>query len=79
MTECQTCDGGQRARGDVLDARDVLLTRQEAADYLRKSAATLERWGRHGLGPKPVMVGRRALYRLVDLRKFVGADTVEAA
>ena len=59
---------------DVFDERDVLLTRPEAAAYLRKSAATLERWARIGFGPKPVMAGRRALYRLSDLRKFTGPD-----
>jgi hypothetical protein len=66
------------ATAAVLDERDVLLTRPEAAAYLRKSAATLERWARIGFGPKPVMAGRRALYRLTDLRAFTGADA-EAA
>jgi hypothetical protein len=60
----------------VLDERDVLLTRPEAAAYLRKSAPTLERWARIGFGPKPVMAGRGALYRLTDLRAFVGATEV---
>ena len=72
----QTRSFGQ---ADVLDERDVLLTRAEAGGYLRKSAATLERWARIGFGPRPVMVGRRALYRLTDLRAFIGADTAEAA
>jgi len=62
----------------VLDDRDVLLTRPEAAQYLRKSVATLERWSRVGFGPMPVMAGRRVLYRLTDLRAFTGGDTKAA-
>ncbi len=66
-------------RTEALDDRDVLLTRQESAEYLRKSVPTLERWARIGFGPKPISVGRRALYRLTDLRAFTGTGTSEAA
>jgi hypothetical protein len=60
----------------VLDERDVLLTRKEAAVYLRKSVPTLERWAREGIGPKPVKINRWAHYRLVDLRDAAkGAST----
>jgi hypothetical protein len=52
----------------VLDDRDVLLTRKEAAAYLRKSVPTLERWAREGFGPKPVKINRHPHYRLHDLR-----------
>jgi hypothetical protein len=52
----------------ILDDRDVLLTRKEAAQYLRKSIPTLERWAREGIGPKPVKVNRVVHYRLHDLR-----------
>jgi hypothetical protein len=52
----------------ILDERDVLLTRREAAKYLRKSVPTLERWAREGIGPKPVKVKRTVHYRLCDLR-----------
>ena len=63
----------------VLDERDVLLTRVEAAAYLRKSVATLDRWAAQGIGPQPVKLGPRTVrYPLLRLRKFIGADT-EAA
>jgi hypothetical protein len=52
----------------ILDDRAILVTRQEAAQYLRKSVPTLERWAREGIGPKPVKVKRTVHYRLHDLR-----------
>ena len=57
---------------DILDDRDVLLTRPEAAQYLRKSVPTLERWAREGIGPKPMRVRRSVHYRLHDLRAAGG-------
>lgn len=52
--------------------QDVLYTRDEAARFLRNSVPTLERWARLGIGPKPIRIGRRCLYRLTDLRAYVG-------
>ncbi len=49
---------------------DVLLTRLEAAQFLRSSVSTLERWARLGTGPVFRLVGRKALYSLTDLRRF---------
>jgi predicted DNA-binding transcriptional regulator AlpA len=67
------------ATAAVLDERDVLLTRPEAAAYLRKSIATLDRWSMQGIGPRPVRVGPRSVrYRLTDLRRFVGAEGAAA-
>lgn len=54
--------------------RDVLYTRDEAARFLRNSVPTLERWARLGIGPKPIRIGRRCLYRLTDLRAFVAGQ-----
>jgi hypothetical protein len=59
---------------DIVDDRDVLLTRPEAAQYLRKSVPTLERWAREGIGPKPVKVNRWVHYRLCDLRDAAGGE-----
>ena len=59
----------------VLDERDVLLTRDETAAYLRKSVATLDRWAAQGIGSRPVRLSPRTVhYRLTDLRKFIGAE-----
>jgi hypothetical protein len=61
-------DFAQPGAAEILDDRDVLLTRKESAKYLRKSVPTLERWGREGIGPKPVKINRTVHYRLCDLR-----------
>jgi hypothetical protein len=60
----------------VLDERDVLLTRPEAAQYLRKSEATLERWARLGIGPKPLKSGPHSIrYTLRSCREAAGTET----
>jgi predicted DNA-binding transcriptional regulator AlpA len=59
-------------RGDIIgtDDRDVLLTRPEAAQYLRNSVPTLERWAKLGIGPRPIRVGPRDVrYTLRSLRE----------
>lgn len=58
---------------------DVMFTRAEAAQYLRRSVPTLERWAALGIGPTFVKVGRRPLYPLRNLRRVVGAVEGEAA
>jgi excisionase family DNA binding protein len=60
------------------DDRDVLLSREEAAAYLRVSLPTLELWARNGEGPRVVRVGRAIRYRLADVRALVeeGASSV---
>ena len=59
---------------DHLSEADVLLTRAETAEYLRRSVPTLERWAAHGDGPPCRMVGGRALYPLIGLRRFAGVE-----
>jgi hypothetical protein len=57
----------------VLDDNDILYTRAEAAEYLRKSPPTLERWAGLGIGPKPLKVGPRDVrYTLRSLREAAG-------
>ena len=60
------------------DDRDVLLSREEVAAYLKCSLPTLELWARNGEGPRVVRVGRSIRYRLADVRAFVeaGASSV---
>jgi excisionase family DNA binding protein len=60
------------------DDRDVLLSREEVAAYLRCSLPTLELWARNGDGPKVVRVGRAIRYRLSDVRSFVEAGANSA-
>jgi len=50
---------------------DILLTRAEAAAYLRISVPSLEAWSRIGRGPKVTRVGARGVrYRLSHLRTY---------
>jgi len=49
----------------------VLLTQAEAADYLRLSERTLERWRVTGSGPAFCKLGRRVLYRAADLDEWI--------
>ena len=59
----------------TLDDRDVLYTRREAAEYLKKGESTLERWARLGIGPKPLKIGPRDVrYTLRALREAVGTE-----
>jgi hypothetical protein len=51
-------------------ADDILLTRQEAARYLRVTVPTLDRWARMGVGPKQIRICNVIRYRLSALRAF---------
>lgn len=56
-----------------LDDRDILYTRREAAEYLKKSEPTLERWAAQGIGPRPIKIGPRSVrYTLRSLRETAG-------
>jgi excisionase family DNA binding protein len=58
----------------VLDDRDILYTRKEAAAYLKKSEPTLERWAADGT-LHPMKVGPRSVrYTLRQLRAFAGTE-----
>jgi predicted DNA-binding transcriptional regulator AlpA len=62
------------------DEQDILLTRAEAAAYLRRSVPTLEAWARDGTGPKVVRMGPRGIrYRLADLRAFIEESSTKRA
>lgn len=53
--------------------RDALLTRVEAAEVLRISYRTLERYDSLGSGPKPTKIGpRRVAYTVGALLDFAG-------
>lgn len=61
-----------------LDDNDILYTRREAAEYLRKSVPTLERWAKLGIGPKPTKVGPRDVrYTLRSLREAAGTSSAD--
>ena len=49
----------------------MLLTIQEAADYLRVTARTLHRWRKQGQGPPCHKTGRKWLYDLAEVQTWV--------
>ena len=56
---------------------DLLLMRDEAAEFLRMKAQTLAVWAcRQSGGPPYVKIGRAVRYRLSDLQRFVEQQTV---
>lgn len=55
---------------------DELLTRDQAAEYLAITPATLARWASRGTGPNFVRVGRLARYRTSDLNDFLSRHEV---
>jgi hypothetical protein len=67
------------AAAATVNDRDVFLTRREAAEYLRKSVPTLERWAKLGIGPRWHRVGKSPLYPLAGLREFTGASVATDA
>lgn len=63
-----------RRRG-VIRPEDEYLTRNEAAVFLKISRQTLDRWAMIGEGPKWHIVGRKALYSVPELRRYLhGGD-----
>ena len=57
-----------------MDVR-YFLTQAEAADLLRISSRTLERYRVSGTGPQFVKAGRRVLYRQSDLEAWATTNT----
>jgi excisionase family DNA binding protein len=55
-----------------------LLTQSEAADYLRLSKRSLERWRVTGDGPAYCKAGRRVLYREADLEAWIASRVVHS-
>jgi hypothetical protein len=54
----------------MLDDRDILYTRQQAAEYLDKAESTLERWSRDGTLVPRKIGPRHIRYTLCQLREF---------
>ena len=54
---------------------DRFLVTQEAAERLRLSPRSLERFRLNGMGPCFVKAGRRVLYRISDLDAWANART----
>lgn len=63
----------QPVRASQHEFQPDLLTITEAAELLRAPVATLRYWRHLGCGPHSFRVGRRVLYRRVDLDAWVDA------
>lgn len=48
-----------------------MLSRVEAAFYLEVAPGTLARWASMRTGPRYVLVGRKARYRVADLNAYI--------
>jgi hypothetical protein len=59
-------------RRDIGSDDDQILTRHEAAAFLKRHPKTLEAWAKVGSGPRVTRFGPRSLgYRMADLREFI--------
>lgn len=54
-----------------VDVWHEYLTMAEAADLMRTPAETLRYWVYVGKGPKSIKLGRRRLFRRVDVLRWV--------
>lgn len=57
---------------------DKLLTLPEVAEALRQPPATLRFWKHQGTGPRSIKLGRRVVYRQVDVEAYVAKLLAEA-
>lgn len=60
-----------QARGPATAMHGQLLTLSETADILRTPVATLRYWRHLGIGPDGFRVGRRVMYRIEDLNRWI--------
>lgn len=58
---------------------DGRVTRSDAATYLGLKPKTLACWKSLGIGPRTILVGGRAFYRLTDLEAFRDSGASVAA
>lgn len=64
----------------INNAQTTLLTRTEAAAFLRMEPATLANWAWNQQHELPLMkIGRRVAYRLADLETFIAPNLVGLA
>lgn len=59
-------------------ATTPFFTQSEAADFLRLSERTLERWRVEGMGPSFRRFGRRVVYAKADLERWADSRCFES-
>lgn len=63
---------------DKADSRIELLTEQETADLMRRSAATISRYRRLRIGPPYIRMQGRVLYDRNAVEAWLQAQSVQA-
>jgi len=66
------CDAGEPHHDRMTEARSPFYSNDEAADFLRLSPRTLEKYRVRGGGPPFRKFGRRVVYALADLEDWAG-------
>ena len=56
-----------------------ILTRKEAASFLRLAEGTLGNWHCEGKGPRSIKIGRAVRYRFADIEAFIAESTKAVA
>lgn len=72
---------GMSTNTNTMSPAGEILSRDEAAVFLRVSPATLQNWAAHGTGPRYSRSGDvrgRTWYRRVDLLRWLEARAVNA-
>lgn len=64
---------------ETMTTNQRMLTRREAAAFLRVKPLTLWRWRKKGYGPRPFKVGGRMLYDMECLEDFLRAARHDTA
>ncbi|GEM_PF-2812264 len=53
-----------------------LLSRKQAAEYLGIKSNTLAVWAVKGIGPAPIKIGRRVMYKRIGLNEYANLNTM---
>lgn len=57
--------------------QDKLLTVRELSEYLGVHSDTVYRWGREGIGPVAIKIGKTFRYRESDIVKYLDENAAE--
>ena len=66
-------DGARFSNSKLAESEALMISAREAAVMCGKSLRTWRTWDSAGLIPQPVRIGRSTLWRLDELRDWVGA------
>ena len=71
-------DNARQPGSTTYNSNDI-LTRKEAAKYLRLAEGTLGNWNCEGKGPRSIKIGRAVRYRFADIEAFIAESSAEVA